>query len=180
MTFNQYKINENTAILYLRDQKHNIVGEALIDTEDLQKLIDLDLSWYRSLSSASKEYYVYATKYLGLINGKPKYKKLQLHRILMGQDDPNIFIDHMDANPYNNRKENLRLSDKPLNSKNRKSKNKNNTTGYRNVCFYKGFYIVQLQINGKNTKLGSFRTPEEAGDFAQMKRHEIYGEYAGN
>lgn len=42
-------------------------------------------------------------------------------------------------------------------------------------------WIVQLQINGKNSVLGKFPLDkiEEAGKFAEEMRKKYYGEFAG-
>jgi hypothetical protein len=39
---------------------------------------------------------------------------------------------------------------------------------------------VQLQIDGKNTKIAAFDDVHEAGKYAEEKRKEIYGAFAGN
>ena len=78
---------------------------------------------------------------------------------------------------------NLRRITQQENLRHRKSKNKNNTTGYRNVIYNKTYktrpYHVQLQINGKNKVLGKFSDVHEAGRFAEEMRQKYYGEFAG-
>jgi hypothetical protein len=95
----------------------------------------------------------------------------------------NMEVDHIDNNQLNNRKDNLRVTERISNSRNRKSKNTNNTSGYRNVSYNKRTeeWIVQLQINGKNRILGRFPKDqlEEAGRFAEEMRTRYYGEFAG-
>ncbi len=88
-------------------------------------------------------------------------------------------IDHKNHNGLDNRKENLRLVDRSKNAKHRDGKNKNNKSGYRNVCWIKGKWVVQLQIDGKNTRLGSFVDVNEAGRFAEKMREKYYGEFKG-
>jgi hypothetical protein len=87
--------------------------------------------------------------------------------------------DHYNHDTLDNREENLRPSSNSNNNKHRKGANSNNKSGYRNVCFVEGKWIVQLQINGKNTRLGSFDDVHEAGKFAEEMRKQYYGEYAG-
>lgn len=69
------------------------------------------------------------------------------------------------------------------NAQNRKSRNKNNKSGYRNVCWSKSEkkWLVQLQINKRNTVLGKFSYDEleQAGKFAEEMRQKYYGEFAG-
>lgn len=60
------------------------------------------------------------------------------------------------------------------NATNRTKRNRNNTSGYRNVCWIKSenMWVVQLQINGKNKRLARFPKDqlEEAGKFAEEMR----------
>lgn len=91
-------------------------------------------------------------------------------------------VDHINHNTLDNRRSNLRVTIDDYNLKHRRSKNKNNSSGYRNVTFNKstGKWLVQLQINGKNTRLGEFEDVHEAGKYAEKMRKIYYGNYAGN
>jgi len=81
----------------------------------------------------------------------------------------------------NTRRSNLRITNQENNLKNRRSKNSNNKSGYRNVCWIDGYWKVQIQIDGKNHRFAeNFKGVEEAGKFAELKRQEIYGEFAGS
>lgn len=92
-------------------------------------------------------------------------------------------VDHENHDTLDNRKSNLRVIADSNNSKNRRTRNSNNKSGYRNVCWNEreNKWIVQLQVNKKNTVLGRFHKEqlEEAGKFAEKMRKEIYGEFAG-
>jgi hypothetical protein len=93
----------------------------------------------------------------------------------------NQIIDHKNHKGLDNRKENLRLVNKSKNAKHRNGKNKNNKSGYRNVCWISKYnkWCVQLQINGRNTLLGKFDDVHEAGRFAEEMRQKYYGEFKG-
>ena len=180
MSFNNYKIVGEDAFLEILNNKKNVVGETIVDKEDIPKLIEFGISWSRALASATGKYYVYGTKYLGTTNGKPKYERIQLHRFLLNQHNPKIIIDHIDIDYFNNRKNNLRETDKSGNCRNRTSKNSNNTSGYRNVTMMDGYWRIQLQINGKNKLFSEkFLNVDEAGEFAEKMRQKHYGKYAG-
>jgi hypothetical protein len=174
--FNEYKIFGKYTILYIIRRNKDKV-EFIIDTEDLNKV--KGMCWHAGYRNRSKRYYIENTKYLGVVDGISFHKTIFLHDYIMNMKQGER-IDHIDGNALNNRKENLRRVTNSNNLKNRKSKNSNNTTGYRNVCFCEGWYIIQLQVNGKNKRLGKFKDLEEAGKFAKEMRQKYYGEFAGN
>ena len=155
------------------------IFKAIIDKEDLNKI--KEKQWHVWFSPNTQSWYVRATNYLGLINGKPKYDSTMLHRFILNVNK-RVVVDHYDHDTLNNRKQNLRISEYAENDKHRSGENKNNTSGYRNVCWKKQSqkWIVQLQINKKNKILGSFDNVDEAGKFAKKMREKYYGEYKGN
>jgi hypothetical protein len=173
--FNEYKLVDNYVIIYL-EKKDGQTYETLIDFEDLEYIKSLDLHWH--ISICRKRVCVQATRYLGMINKIPKYTSVFLHREIM-KTNGKCVIDHKNHDGLDNRKSNLRTTGIMNNDRNRAGPNKNNTSGYRNVSFVKGKYVVQLQVNGKNKVFGKFDTVDEAGIFASIIRPNIYGEYAG-
>ena len=93
-------------------------------------------------------------------------------------------VDHIDHNTFDTRKKNLRISINEQNTKNRKGKNSNNTSGYRNVFWNSKDqrWMVVLQIDKKSKCFGRFKYDEleKAGDLAEEMRQLYYGEFAGN
>lgn len=82
--------------------------------------------------------------------------------------------------------DNLRVTNNARNSQHRNGANQNNKTGVRNVHLVtryggKQLYLVQIMRNGERYKwefdLNQF---EEACQFAESKRQELLGEFAGN
>jgi hypothetical protein len=67
--------------------------------------------------------------------------------------DNTIVIDHIDRNKLNNNLENLRLITFQENLFNQKAK------GW---SYFRGKYVAQLSVNGKQHYLGSYNTEEEA------------------
>jgi hypothetical protein len=70
------------------------------------------------------------------------------------------------------------------NTKHRKGANKNNTSTHRNVSLDKrrNEWMVQLQDkNGENRcwKRFPYEQLEEAAKYAEFKRQELYGKFAG-
>ena len=172
---------------YVIDKENNIARIELnrrteenlwttIDLEDLEKVINFPYSWFAKYSHTNDEYYVYASPYC---KENKRCKPIFLHQFIINAEGKTV--DHMNNDTLDNTKSNLRIVLDTDNSKNRKSKNKNNTSGYRNVSFDKkdNKWIVQLQIEKKNKLLGRFDDVHEAGKFAEEMRQKYYGEFAG-
>lgn len=179
---NIYEIKDGVVYFYItnRKQEEFVVK---IDEEDLDRVLSLNRKLSVHWNDHAKCYYANFNNYLGIINGKPKYETIMLQRFIMGVEKyDRIEVDHESHDKLDNRKENLRVTTTDKNSKHRKSKNSNNTSGYRNVSYNKSSkdYVVQLQDNGKNRTWRGFKTAEEANEFAIVKRKELYGEFCGN
>ena len=88
------------------------------------------------------------------------------------------YVDHINFDTMDNRRENLRITNNSENLRNRSGENgnRNNTSGYRIVSYSKTCkkWIVQMQIQGKNTCLGKFDDVHEAGLFAEKMREQYY------
>lgn len=108
----------------------------------------------------------------GCYNGE----KVRLHQLIL--DFPNQLIDHINRNPSDNRKNNLRLSNKQLNSINRNC-NKNSKTQVRGVGQLKnGKCYARICIDYKTIHLGCFNTIEEAKIKREEFERQYFGEYA--
>lgn len=118
-------------------------------------------------------------------NGKGINKCIRLHKYILGIKDKSckIHVDHINHDTLDCRRFNLRVTKARDNLANRKGANKNSNTGVRNVNYIKSCdeYWVQIMRNGKRYHW-AFPSDkfEEACEFAEVKRHEIFGEYAGN
>ena len=173
---NEYKIIDDYMIIYIKQRNENKF-ETLVDLDDINKI--KNKSWHVAWKKNINDFYAQYCKYLGIINGKPKYKTIFMHDIIMNPKK-NQVVDHIDTNlSLDNRKRNLRITSTSKNSMNRRGKNKNNTSGYRNVCKIGNKWVVQLQINDKNKRLGSFNNVDDAGKFAEEMRLKHYGKFAG-
>jgi hypothetical protein len=122
------------------------ISEIIIDDEDYDKIKDYNLQINRSPSSCSVFYY---TK-----NNNGEYKRNILHRVLIDCPD-GLFVDHINHNPLDNRKQNLRICTKQENLRNRrKPKNYNNTyKGVRQEKKYHKFILTfsfDSELDAKN------------------------------
>jgi hypothetical protein len=175
--FNKYEINGDEVTFYIYNRKKEEY-KAFISLCDLEKLIKFNHSWFLKWSKTTKKNYVAACEYLGTFNGKPKYKTHHLHRFLVDAAKK-THVDHINYDPLDNRRKNLRVTNTSNNNKHRGALNINNSTGYRNVSKIGNWYVVQLQDeNGNNMQLGKFKDVHKAGEHAEKMRQKYYKEFA--
>ena len=89
------------------------------------------------------------------------------------------YYDHIDRNPLNNRKYNLRVANESENAQNR-TKQRNNVSGFVGVYWKKKLnkWAVQININKKQTHLGYFINKKDAIITRLRAEKEYYGEFA--
>ena len=85
--FNDYKIVDDIVYIEIKKRDGKII-EAIIDTEDLQKIIDFGLRWSTTWNKEIKNYYVTASEYLGIENKNQNIK----HTIYIGSFLEKILI----------------------------------------------------------------------------------------
>jgi len=179
--FNKYKICGDVTIIYL-EKRNGEIFEGLIDTKNLNRLIVLGYHWHVAWRKCTRTYYIRTTVYRETINGKAIYDMYYLHRLLLNIEDPEICVDHENHNTLDTREDNLRITNKGKNDQHRSGANKNNNTGVRNVSYIErdNVYWVQMMKKGERFKW-SFPANQfdEACKFAEKKRKELFGKYAG-
>lgn len=115
----------------------------------------------------------------GYVRAKINYKKVLLHRFLMLPPDTMV-IDHINHNPMDNRKINLRICTRQQNQCNQKKQNKNTSSIFKGVFFDKDRDKWQstIKVNSRSIFLGRFDTEEEASTEYDKAAHIHFGEYA--
>lgn len=146
---NNYEIIGNCAKFLIKTTNKEIPEKKiyfLIDLEDLELV-----NKYRWCARVVRKDLIYITSTYGI----------QLHRLIMNCPK-NKYVDHINLNTLDNRKNNLRVCTRYENAQNVK-KRKNNSTGYRNVYFNKNEnkYYVILRANKKSYFGGYFSNSEE-------------------
>jgi hypothetical protein len=138
---------------------------AKVDDDDFEKL----KSYKYCLSSHG-----YAQRNI-CVSGK--WTTVSMHRDVMGTDKS--LIDHIDGNPLNNTKENLRIANYQLNARNAKSKS-GTVSKFKGVTYVKesNKWRVRICINGRNKQIGYFRDEIEAAKAYDDKAFELFGEFA--
>ncbi|MFG0299016.1 MAG: HNH endonuclease signature motif containing protein [Phycisphaerales bacterium JB047] len=99
------------------------------------------------------------------INGKTVY----LHRLILGNPVGSI-VDHIDRDPLNNRRSNLRLATKSENVQNQ-SLRSDNSTGYRGVGYHAPSGRYRARVGQRH--LGLFDTAEAANAAAVAERERL-------
>lgn len=149
---------------------------ALVDDEDC-----IEISKYKWMFNNG-----YASRQITIsyVDGRQKQSRVYMHRVIVGHH-PTLHIDHIDGNPLNNQKYNLRLVTAAQNQMNRKVIGKNNKSGYKGVYrnpYKKKPWSVVIGINKEGTShmkfLGNFVTPREAALVYDNAAKEIFGKYA--
>lgn len=142
-------------------------GHHTVIDEDSWPLVR-DLTLYRG-----KNGYVY---YSVWANGKSTPRTL--HSLLL-HVAKGMHVDHIDGDPLNNQRANLREATPAQNGANRRSLNRNNRSGVRGVHLNRhGSWIAQITVARKNRYLGSFATREDAIDRRRAAERELFGEFA--
>jgi hypothetical protein len=105
-----------------------------------------------------------------------------LHREIMGNPQ-GLLVDHINGNPLDNRKENLRLCVQSQNMGNARKTTKKTSSVYKGVHreSSKGFknpWSAYVNKDGKRSSLGHFATEEEAALAYNTKAEELFGEFA--
>ena len=105
-------------------------------------------------------------------------KTLRLHRLILQPKQTEI-IDHINRNPLDNRRSNLRICNKSQNGMNRGRQN-NNTTGYKGVSLHKptGKFRAYITVNGKTQHIGLFDTANIAHKKYLNKSRELHKEFS--
>ena len=107
-----------------------------------------------------------------------KRKSVGMHRLILNPFTEFV-IDHINGDPLDNRKKNLRICLPKENTFNRK-KSKGKTSVYKGVGFYKrtGQWQARITFEGKLIHLGMFSTPESASMAYDRAAKKFFGKFA--
>ena len=106
---------------------------------------------------------------------------VKLHRFVMDINDKNLVVDHINRNPLDNRKSNLRICSYKENSFN-KSIRVDNTSGIVGVDFHKinKKWRAKIKYNNITIHLGYFEDINEASINRRVAEEILFGEYSPN
>ena len=160
-TPNEIVIYDNYAEIILYDNQNKEKSRAIIDIDDIDKV-----KLYKWGLSGD---YVF-NKITGTL----------LHRFIMNCPEYMV-VDHINHNPLDNRKCNLRVCTQDDNMKNQK-KRINNTSGYTGVYWHKNTnkWIARITVNKKHIYLGCYDNLEEAIEVRKKAEEKYFCEYKNN
>lgn len=145
---------------------------AIVDDEDYESLIKN--KWFASRSRGGNAYA------MRIVRVNNKRRQILMHREILGlpRVATNLYGDHVNRDPLDNRRCNLRIATKSQNTVN---------TGLRtdNKSGYKGVYKVtgnrwraMIRYNNNRISLGTFSKLEDAVARYNEKAKELFGAFA--
>jgi len=153
---------------------------AKISDEDFDLISKYKWSAYRIAgTSANGNQHLYGFKagFKKSIDGK--VKKFWMHNIIM--NPPSGYeVDHIDGDPLNNTRENLRVCTHAENCRNRGKPSTGKTSKYTGVRkrFDRNKFEASIRVNGKSIHIGYFESEEDAAKAYDAKATEEFGVFA--
>lgn len=136
-----------------------VMGDVLVDTEDVYLLTR----------------YTWHIKKTGHVRTRINGKNTYLHSLIL---NARSLIDHINRNPLDNRRINLRLATKSTNAMNTDIR-EDNTSGYKGISWSKSRFKWEVYItaNKKTIKLGRYLDINEAIKVRLEAEIKYFGEY---
>jgi hypothetical protein len=158
-----YSCNGSSAVLHFRDKHTKRPIDILVDVEDVGKISKL--KWHVTEESP----YAYTVK-----RGVTYY----MHRLLVNAPS-SMVVDHINRNPKDNRKANLRICT-PLQNSYNKTVVPKSESGVVGVSWDKNAsrWRASIKSNGKTKILGYFATIEDAAEARKEAEQRYFGEFA--
>lgn len=105
------------------------------------------------------------------------YRAHRLAWLYMTGEWPTTDIDHINGIPNDNRWQNLRVVTRAVNCQNRRQAHSNNkSTGVLGVSKDRGRFVASIFVDGRNKRLGRYRTVAEAeAAYVRAKREHHPG-----
>lgn len=139
---------------------------AKVDDSDFE-LVN-EFNWTEIVSGNTS--YAEATYFIG-----HSKKRIRMHRLISGY----LYVDHVNSDGLDNRKENLRESNSSLNAANRRKPTTKNQSQYKGVSLRKtGKWKAQVTFNYKTYHLGTYSSEIDAAKAYDEAAFGFWGEHA--
>ena len=164
---NKYEIRGDITAIIINSPTHGRM-EAIINTCDLERVKQMQHTWFPALNKNKTSYYVYGVVYKE--NGKRR--SVLLHRWILGVTDRKKQIDHINHQTLDNTRKNLNIVSHRENQQN-KRKYKTNKSGHIGVNWNKKAKRWSVILSDKDQKkyIGNFVDINEA--VAARKKAEL-------
>lgn len=158
---NEIRIEGEVAFLQL-----NGGNVCVIDAADVP-LVER-LHWRAKRSGFRGKVYVYTMR-----------ETIPIHRVILGLTDPGVVVDHIDMDPMNCRRSNLRVCVKRENNANR-PRQTNNTSGFIGIKRERsGRWAALVYVGGKRRSAGgTFGSPFCAAAARDLAMLQAHGDFA--
>lgn len=144
---------------------------AIVDSEDVPRV--LQHSWWATRTNPRND------RELLYVKTECKKKTIYLHRFILGVTDRRVHIDHINHNPLDCRRENMRCVTHQANIFNRRG-NLNSSSRYKGVSWSKraGRWVAFIKIDGRVRYIGSFNDELQAAHAYDEMARRYFGENA--
>lgn len=138
-------------------QKRKVAGYALVDDDNWREF-------------AQHRWKLSSQGYVKLV----KKPSSNMHRLVIGETDPNVSIDHVQNNKLDNRKRFLRRASSSLQAHN-KAKMEGCYSKYLGVLQNRNKFRARVRLQGKYQETGSYESEEVAGWARDKIATKVYG-----
>jgi hypothetical protein len=149
---NRFEIRGPVTAIYIRRFWEPDV-ESLIDTEDLERV--RGVTWTLAGPASVGRAYVYSSEW-----------RVKMHRHLTNPETRD-HVDHINGNPLDNRKANLRVTSASVNGHNRVN------APPKNVYWHQKHWRVRFMVNRERRDFGRFKDIEQAKAVAANVRDRL-------
>lgn len=158
---NEFIKKENYTEIILYDKNQREKARAIIDTEDIDKV----------------QKYKWHCDKLGYVISDTNKKGTRLHRLLTNCPRGKV-VDHINGNPLDNRKENLRICTQKENTFNARIRS-DNTEGYTGIVYRERekAWFAYINRDGKQYSLGYHKDKKDAIRARIKGEKKYFGEY---
>ena len=156
---NEFEITDDGVWIYTYNRKNQLNGKFLIDEDDLNKVI-------------VKKWRLWKDRYF-----TGNFKPVSISQFILNAP-PGTVIDHIDGDPTNNRKNNLRITTQDKNILNRGIQS-NNTTGIVGVWYdnRRSGWCAEIKIDKTKCYLGRYEKKEDATYVRYYAEQKLFGEF---